>query len=286
MEKEKKVDMHYKRTSLQPALHQILRFYSVLVVYTVIQSYFLNRYGERIVLFLTVQLPFFSRRTIYIGLTWLGSQAALVGPWLLTASQRQNQKQNSSIRYPSSTKLFCFVVFNHVLLSSLTGYMCLNILLVSQSFAFDVDSWNFILLTQQFLLLTLIADFSFWMIHILFHTPILYNHFHFLHHQIIYPEPLTTFYVHPMEHLCVNLFPIFLGPFCVRPHPFLLVFWFTNSTLSAVHNHTHSHSNFFISSIFHLSHHRYFNINFGISGLFDFIYLFFLYLVEWKQSKS
>ena len=185
----------------------------------------------------------------------------------------------SDLKKRKKEKQFNFlllVCFNHVFLSSFIGFICCQKL-----FCFDTlyklfgDERKFVefcILFFDFLFMTLIADFCFWVIHLILHKPFFFSKFHYIHHQVISPTPLTTFYVHPIEHLFANLFPILIGPLLLRPNPLLVIFWLTSATFSAVRNHSRPNKNYiFVNPFFHNLHHQLVRINFSISGLFDFL---------------
>ena len=99
-------------------------------------------------------------------------------------------------------------------------------------------------------------------------------------HELIEPEALTTFYVHPIEHILVNVFPILIGLLWIDPHPLLVWTWVGLSTFSAVHNHSGMQYAMFPNPEFHDVHHQISTLNYGISGFFD------LLLLHFKDSKQ
>jgi len=239
-------------------------------------SFVFTYFGTAIILIITDKF-----KIPLILLAGAGPQVALWIPAFFAHARIENKKKTKKKQF--TLKLFMFAILNHVFLSSVLGYWCFASSLTNENIQFmlerkDLETtfqlhvfWKYFF---DFLGMTLIADCLFWSFHLLLHTSTLFQLFHSLHHQIIYPEPLTTFYVHPVEHILVNLFPIFLGPLILKPYPPLLLIWLTLSTFSAVENHSGNQDNFFRNSEFHDMHHRYVNMNYGISGLFDLFYSF------------
>lgn len=119
--------------------------------------------------------------------------------------------------------------------------------------------------------LTLAADFAICGIHYTFHrVPFLFA-LHKIHHEYIYPNALATFYVHPFDHLWINLIPVFVLPLFFPMHPTVVLVWFCLSTFSGVNNHSGSRYAFLPDPSFHDHHHKLFNMNFGVTGLSDVV---------------
>lgn len=168
-------------------------------------------------------------------------------------------------------KLWFWALFNHGFLSSVVGILCFYVRPpVAAPKETPFDSLDYF---WQFIACALIVDSAFYFFHRLFHKiPSLYR-FHKWHHQVIYPTALTTFYVHPIEHICVNLVPILLSLVILQPDPLFAWIWIAMSIFSAVHNHSGSNYIFLQSVEFHDHHHNQVqNGNFGVSGLFDLLF--------------
>ena len=173
--------------------------------------------------------------------------------------------------------LLLYAIGNHTLLSSFLGFS-----LIWGNFN---ESWTeFILSTSNtpisfifliFCKLIFITDFLFFIFHFSFHTFSFLYFYHKKHHEIIFPSALSTFYVHPIEHAIVNVFPILIGLFFVQPHPLIVWMWLFIATFSAVHSHSGQNYKYFPNPIFHDLHHQFFTINYGITGFWDLIYLYY-----------
>jgi methylsterol monooxygenase len=96
---------------------------------------------------------------------------------------------------------------------------------------------------------------------------------HKQHHEVIHPVPLSTFYVHPLEHIFVNVFPILLPLWWLQRliSPLFVWVWIFFSIESAMHNH--SGSGYIPSVEFHDTHHRRPDMNYGITGTMDLLLL-------------
>jgi sterol desaturase/sphingolipid hydroxylase (fatty acid hydroxylase superfamily) len=116
----------------------------------------------------------------------------------------------------------------------------------------------------QWVAMFLWEDFVFYHIHRLLHHPQFY-HLHKLHHSWKQPVPWDALYSSVHENVMVNFFPVLSAPLIVELNIYYLLVWIAIATLSSVI----AHSNF---NNPHTLHHKYFNVNYGATRLFDVIY--------------
>lgn len=163
----------------------------------------------------------------------------------------------------TSRRLLFWAFLNHTLCSTLYGIFFLP----THSSEWTTKK----IFCLQFLFYTFLADCLFGLVHWLFHRNLfLYAWIHKHHHEVIHPTALSTFYVHPLEHLLANIVPIFAGPFLWPTDPVVLCLWVGTSVLSAVHNHSGTDLAWW-NVDWHHAHHEYGRKHFSISGLFEII---------------
>jgi len=114
------------------------------------------------------------------------------------------------------------------------------------------------------LLLTLfLSDTSFYWLHRLLHTKLLYKHVHKVHHRHKSAIAWSSFYFHPLE-LVLTWFFVFLLPILfVRLHYVTLMAYITTLLLSLVKSHCGIDIYGLYTSKFHDLHHLKFNGNYG-----------------------
>lgn len=108
--------------------------------------------------------------------------------------------------------------------------------------------------------------------HRLMHHKLFYKRFHKIHHEFHVPLPMGALYNHPIEHVIMNLIPIFIGPFILRIHLSSAIIWLMINLICGITDHANLHLPLLKSPRFHNFHHESSTGNFGITGLMDFIY--------------
>jgi sterol desaturase/sphingolipid hydroxylase (fatty acid hydroxylase superfamily) len=118
------------------------------------------------------------------------------------------------------------------------------------------------------LLIPMIHDIHFYLVHRLIHVPVLYRHIHAVHHASVNPSPWSSLAMHPVEHLLY--FSGALIHFVLPSHPLIVLYHLNYAGLGAVVGHigydkilagddramsTHAFS--------HYLHHRYFEVNYA-----------------------
>ena len=119
----------------------------------------------------------------------------------------------------------------------------------------------------------LLQDVFFYINHYIMHkNKFLYKHVHSIHHEYRESIAITTHYVHFVEHLIGNLFPVFIGAIILLPHPFVVMFWILLIVMNALHNHSGFAFPYLSYSVHHDWHHFYFNSSYSSIGLMDKIF--------------
>lgn len=116
----------------------------------------------------------------------------------------------------------------------------------------------------QWLFMFLWEDIVFYHVHRILHYPRFY-HLHKLHHSWEKPVPWVALYSSIPENIFSNFFPVLSAPIMVNLNIYYFLVWVAISTFSSLI----SHSNFKNA---HTLHHRHFNVNYGATKLFDYIY--------------
>jgi sterol desaturase/sphingolipid hydroxylase (fatty acid hydroxylase superfamily) len=135
----------------------------------------------------------------------------------------------------------------------------------------------------------LFQDLFFYLNHLLMHrNKFLYKNVHALHHQYRESIAIATHYVHYVEHLIGNLFPVFIGAMIFMPHPWVFMFWIVLIAINALHNHSGFAFPYLSYSVHHDWHHYYVNSSYSSIGLCDKIFKTdapFEEMIDLKTSK-
>jgi len=122
---------------------------------------------------------------------------------------------------------------------------------------------------SQLLLIPIWREFHFYWIHRFLHWKPLYKISHYLHHHNINPGPWSGLAMHPIESM--GYFSVVLIHFLVPSHPLLFLFNSQHTALTPAPSHTGFEGSLKgglpFGSYFHYLHHRYFDCNYGESGL-------------------
>lgn len=117
-------------------------------------------------------------------------------------------------------------------------------------------------------------DFLYYYGHRVLHQPWFYRRFHKQHHKFTAPVAISTEHMHPVEHILVNILPIFIPSTLLRVH--VVTFWLILT--SAIAQGALGHSGWHLRSVFgrktttHDAHHEMFNVNYGTLGLMDWVH--------------
>jgi len=116
----------------------------------------------------------------------------------------------------------------------------------------------------RFVGILLIAELAFYSIHrFVLHSGPGYFNIHCIHHQFRTPNPFASVYAHPLEHLCQNLFPLWLGLYLTNSPIGLVNIFSLLTTINA--EWTHTTDSYYKP---HIVHHLKRNGNYG-SELMD-----------------
>jgi len=126
--------------------------------------------------------------------------------------------------------------------------------------------WVFLL---QLTILVLIEDILFFAAHHTMHRKYFFKNFHWVHHEYRESIAIATHYVHYVEHIVGNLFPVFIGVLILQPHPFVVLFWILIVVLNALHTHSGYAFPWMAYSVHHDWHHYHANGSYSAIGLMD-----------------
>jgi sterol desaturase/sphingolipid hydroxylase (fatty acid hydroxylase superfamily) len=113
----------------------------------------------------------------------------------------------------------------------------------------------------------LVEEVLFYYTHRLLHLPCMWR-FHRLHHEVVNPVAVATFYASTVENLISNILPVLITPLIVGLPVDLLWYWTIVSTSMAVLSHSGFKKLEFFSE-FHAIHHIRRGCNYGILTLLD-----------------
>ncbi len=125
--------------------------------------------------------------------------------------------------------------------------------------------------TFLMLLIPIIRETHFYLIHRLIHWGPLYDHAHRIHHNNVDVGPFTGLSMHPVEHFFY--FTGVLIHFVIPSHPIHALFHIQHAAFSPVQGHAgfsaivlHEGVEVQTGDFFHYLHHRYFECNYGGDG--------------------
>lgn len=87
-------------------------------------------------------------------------------------------------------------------------------------------------------LMTILSDIVFGVLHQLFHMRWLYDEYHWIRHWLKIPSPETSFFLHPMENLVVNVGTLYLVVGILKPDFYSALMFVVLTTLSTLLAHT------------------------------------------------
>lgn len=157
-------------------------------------------------------------------------------------------------------------------LSAASYYVTLEILKM-QPLSDDISSVpTFTIVMRDLIVSHQLFDTTFFLLHKLMHSSLLYKHIHKIHHEWKAPISVASVYAHPLEHMTTNFIPSIVGPMLMRSQICTQWLWLSSVIVSTVSDHSGYHLPFLKSSRFHDFHHAHFNECFGSCGVMDAIF--------------
>uniref|UniRef100_A0A7S1RL96 Fatty acid hydroxylase domain-containing protein n=1 Tax=Alexandrium catenella TaxID=2925 RepID=A0A7S1RL96_ALECA len=124
--------------------------------------------------------------------------------------------------------------------------------------------WGFALFVLTWFWVVLWRDLHFYFAHRFLHVKFLYKYVHSLHHRNTDVEPFAGLCMHPVEHM---FYFACAGPcLYVKASPFALMWMGIHMLISPAASHSGFEDNW-QSDQFHYAHHRFFECNYGTSGV-------------------
>lgn len=120
----------------------------------------------------------------------------------------------------------------------------------------DFIETNYIVMLFKVFMAYVISQIVFFTAHLIFHTKIMYKHFHYLHHQAEDPISLTANYCHPVEFTFSNLPTVVMGVILTQMSWLLsVVIWYPLITIISLLEHS-GYKFFFFDPSHHDKHHK------------------------------
>ncbi len=141
------------------------------------------------------------------------------------------------------------------------------------------------------LLVPIIHDLHFYLIHRLIHVPVLYKWIHSVHHNSVNPSPWSSLSMHPVEHLLY--FSTVFWHFIIPSNPIIALYQLHFAGFGAVPGHVgfdkvevSEDRAFDTHAYMHYLHHKYFEVNYGGDGLVPFDRVFGTYHDGTKEADD
>lgn len=112
----------------------------------------------------------------------------------------------------------------------------------------------------------ILIDILFYITHRIMHYGILYRKFHKKHHEINKPVSISALYLHPVDLIFSNFFPVVLPPYILNQGVIAYSFWLIFSLFNTVYI---SHQGIKNLSEFHDYHHQKSKYNYGSELFMD-----------------
>ncbi|XP_006815595.1 fatty acid hydroxylase domain-containing protein 2-like [Saccoglossus kowalevskii] len=133
------------------------------------------------------------------------------------------------------------------------------------------------------------VEVTFYYSHRIIHHPLLYKHIHKLHHEWTAPIGLTCIYAHPIEFMFSNILPVIGGPIVMGSHLIVHWLWLVIAMVFTSFDHSGYHFPMMKSPEIHDFHHLKFNVNYGFTGVLDWLHgtdTMFRNNVAFKRNKT
>lgn len=131
-------------------------------------------------------------------------------------------------------------------------------------FEFSFIKMAFDMITSLFM-----ADILFYTTHKILHLNPFYKLFHKKHHEITAPIGASALYMTVTDMYFANILPLYLPLIIVSAHPYTVMLWIVLVNINTV---IISHGGIKMLSDFHDNHHKYFNMNFGMNLIMDYLF--------------
>uniref|UniRef100_H2YNX0 Fatty acid hydroxylase domain-containing protein n=1 Tax=Ciona savignyi TaxID=51511 RepID=H2YNX0_CIOSA len=127
---------------------------------------------------------------------------------------------------------------------------------------------------QHMTLFVVLQEIGFYYLHRLMHQPVFYKNIHKVHHEWTAPISLAVVYVHPIEHIVINMVPILWSPIIIGAHISTTWAWYVMATYVSTVHHSGYHFPFMPSphSFHSASTVDSFTQCFGVLGILDWIH--------------
>lgn len=209
-----------------------------------------------------------------------GTLVATLGFWgmgtvfalpALFGSKQWKIQEDKSFKMHELGKALPLIIFNF-LFSMPFSALVLFALLPESATSFQKSALpSTMVLARDVMVWGLVYELLFFHVHRYLHeNKKIYKAIHKLHHTWTAPISYVAIYAHPVEHVVSNLIPLLVGPiFCGSHIAAIGIFIFLGFTHTTA---VHSGYWFCDDNGMHDEHHAKFNVNYGVTGVFDSYY--------------
>lgn len=148
--------------------------------------------------------------------------------------------------------------------------VALPLFYVYRHHTFQEQEFDWLTAAKHIFISGIVIDSWFYWTHRALHYGILYKMIHKKHHRFTSPCSLAAVYAHPIEFAVGNYMGVALGPVVTGAHPMVGAFWFA----VCIFGTCLTHSGYGINEAVHHHdmHHEFFNCNFGVTYLLDYLF--------------
>ena len=200
--------------------------------------------------------------------------------WLFRYKIQSNSKIDTYEKQVKRLPKAIWVVLRNQFAGTLPALILVYAVLIETGYDWTLPIPSYGMILMQLGVLLLVEEVGFFTVHYVLHTKKLYATIHRIHHEYTESIGISTHYVHFLEHLAGNLFPILVGLVLFHIHIVVFTIWITFAIINAVHSHSGYNFPWMSYSVHHDYHHYRVRGNYGVLGILDRLFKTDVYFLE------